>query len=104
MNNDLDIEIYGVDSLASFKIKSKNWPAVLTYFIQEMLKFNILSTDKCYANYRHDKKALSVYKKACEHVFKKISHFEKKGNLIDQLEGPIKEMGFNRLTDPYNEK
>ena len=69
MNNDLDIEIYGVDSLASFKIKSKNWPAVLTYFIQEMLKFNILITDKCYANYRHDKKALSVYKKSVRTCF-----------------------------------
>ncbi len=102
--NDLEIETYGIDSLAGFKIKSKNWPAVLTYFIQEMLEFNILSTDKCYANFRHDKKALSLYKKACEHVFKKISFYEKKGNLIKQLRGPIKEMGFNRLTDPYNDK
>ena len=104
IKNNLEIEVYGVDSLASFKIKSKNWPAVLTFFIQEMLKFNILSTDKCYANYMHNKKALSLYKKACNHVFKKISFYEKKEILIDQLRGPIKEMGFNRLTDPYNEK
>ena len=36
-------------------------------------------------------------------VFNKISQIEKKGNMLDKLEGPIKEMGFNRLTDSYNE-
>ena len=41
--NDLDIEIFGIDPLASFKINCPNWPAVITFFIQEMLKFNILS-------------------------------------------------------------
>ena len=101
--NNLDIEIYGIDPLASFKIKSENWPAVLTYFIQEMLEFKILSTNQCYANYSHDKKSLNIYKKACNQVFKKISYHEKEGTLTQQLRGPIKEMGFNRLTDPYNE-
>jgi len=99
----LNIEISGIDPLASFKIKSKNWPAVLTFFIQEMLKYNILTTDKCYASYKHDKKSLSIYKKACFKVFKKISYLEKKDNILEKLNGPIKEMGFNRLTDPYNE-
>ena len=97
--NNLDIEISGIDPLASFKIKCDNWPATLTYFIQEMLKLNILTTDKCYANYKHDKKALEIYKKACFKVFKKISIMHKTGKILDNLEGPIKEMGFNRLTN-----
>jgi len=96
--NNLEIEIFGIDPLASFKIKCENWPAVLTYFIQEMLKFNILTTDKCYANYRHDKKALKIYEKACFKVFKKISNIQKYGRILDELDGPPKEMGFNRLT------
>ena len=75
--NNLDIEISGIDPLASFKIKSKNWPALLTYFIQEMLKYNILASDRCYANYAHDKKSLNIYKKACEKVFKNIADLEK---------------------------
>jgi glutamate-1-semialdehyde aminotransferase len=102
--NNLDIEISGIDPLASFKIKSKNWPALLTYFIQEMLKFNILTTDKCYASYKHDQGAINIYKKACYKVFKKISKIEKMGNILDKLEGPVKEMGFNRLTDFYNDR
>lgn len=96
--NNLKIEIFGIDPLASFKIKCENWPAVLTYFIQEMLKLKILTTDKCYANYKHDKKALKIYEKACFKVFKKISNIQKKGRILDELEGPPKEMGFNRLT------
>ncbi len=97
--NNLEIEIFGIDPLASFKIKSKNWPAVLTYFIQEMLKLKILTTDKCYANYKHDDKALKIYEKACFKVFKKISKIiNNRGEILDELEGPPKEMGFNRLT------
>jgi glutamate-1-semialdehyde aminotransferase len=96
--NNLDIEISGIDPLASFKIKCENWPATITYFIQEMLKYNILTTDKCYANYKHDNAALKIYEKACFKVFKKISNIQKNGKILEKLEGPIKEMGFNRLT------
>lgn len=97
--NNLEIEIFGIDPLASFKIKSNNWPAVLTYFIQEMLKLKILTTDKCYANYKHDNKALRIYEKACFKVFKKISKIiNSEGEILNELEGPPKEMGFNRLT------
>ena len=96
--NNLDIEISGIDPLASFKIKCENWPATITYFIQEMLKYNILTTDKCYANYKHNNAALKIYEKACFKVFKKISNIQKNGKILEKLEGPIKEMGFNRLT------
>ena len=97
--NNLEIDIFGIDPLASFKIKSNNWPAVLTYFIQEMLKLKILTTDKCYANYKHDDKALKIYEKACFKVFRKISKIiNSDGEILDKLEGPPKEMGFNRLT------
>ena len=61
----LDIEINGIDPLPTFKLKVKNWPATLTYFIQEMLKKNFLATDKCYANYKHDNILITKYEKAC---------------------------------------
>ena len=101
-SNKLEIEINGIDPLASFKIKSNNWPAILTYFIQEMLKLKILAADKCYANYKHDERALKIYENACNKIFEKISQIEKKGNILSELDGPIKEMGFNRLTDIRN--
>lgn len=96
--NNLEIEIYGINPLASFKLKTKNWPETLTFFNQEMLKLNILASDRCYANLKHDKKSLNIYKKACEDIFKKISFLEKENRLKSSLEGPVKQMGFHRLT------
>ena len=96
--NNLKIEVSGIDPLASFKIITDNWPATLTYFIQEMLKLKILANDKCYANYKHNKKSLKIYENACNIVFNKISTIHKSGDILKELDGPVKEMGFNRLT------
>ena len=98
-NNNLDIDIKGINPLASFKLITKNWPATLTFYIQEMLKYNILASDRCYANFKHDNKSLQIYKSACEKVFEKIAKLEKKGRIENSLDGPIKQMGFNRHTD-----
>ncbi len=96
--HDLEIEINGINPLATFKLNAKNWPATITYFNQEMLKYGILASDRCYANLKHDVKSISIYKKACNDIFEKISYLEKKGILEKKLEGPIKQMGFKRLT------
>ncbi len=96
--NNLDITIQGINPLATFKLNTKDWPTTITYFNQEMLKKNILASDRCYANLMHDQKSLNLYKKACDAVFKKIAFYEKKGKIKNMLEGPIKQMGFKRLT------
>ena len=98
--NNLDIEIKGIDTLASFKIKEKNWPAILTYFIQEMLlKHNIIANSQCYPNYMHTDKLINKYDKAVSDVFSKIALLNSQGKLEKNLQGPIKQMGFNRLTE-----
>ena len=95
----MNIEIKG-DALASFKIREKNWPAIITYFIQEMLiKHNIIANSQCYANYMHTPKLLKKYDKAVSDVFYKISKLNQEGKLEKNLLGPIKQMGFNRLTE-----
>ena len=99
-NEELRLEISGINPLSSFKIingKKNDWPIIITYFIQEMLKENILASDRCYSNYRQTEEALGKYEKACKKVFGKISYHLKKRNLSQQLEGPIKQMGFKRL-------
>jgi glutamate-1-semialdehyde 2,1-aminomutase len=96
---DLNIDIFGIDSLATFKLNVDNWPATITYFIQEMLKKGILASDKCYSNYMHTPRLILRYKKACFEVFSNISKLNKSGNLEKKLEGPIKQMSFSRLTD-----
>ena len=99
-NKNLRLEISGIEPLSSFKIStqhSDDWPIIITYFIQEMLKEGILASDRCYSNYFQTERALKKYEKACKKIFKKISYFLKKRNLKKQLNGPIKQMGFKRL-------
>ena len=60
--NDLEISIQGINPLATFKLKTKDWPTTITYFNQEMLKKKILASDRCYANLMHDTKSLNIYK------------------------------------------
>lgn len=98
-NANLEIEINGIDPLASFKINIPEWDFGITYFIQEMLKKKFLASDKCYSNYKHSDKSLEKYKKACNEIFGKISYLQKSRKLKDSLEGPVKQMGFKRLTN-----
>ena len=95
----LNVEINGIDPLPTFKLIVKDWPATLTYFIQEMLKNKFLATDKCYANYKHDDNLIKKYEKACLKVFQKIYKLNKSNTIKKNLEGPIKLMGFKRLTN-----
>ena len=96
----LEVEIKGIDPLASFKLKIENWDVALTYFIQEMLKMNILANDRCYANYMHSNKYIKKYEEACFKVFKKISLLHKNKKLSKKcLDGPVKQMDFQRLTN-----
>ena len=64
-----------------------------------MLKKNILASDRCYANLMHNDKSIRIYKKACMETFKKISVLEKTDNIKKYLKGPVKQMGFKRLTN-----
>jgi len=97
----LKINTSGILPLSSFKIETQNkndWPVVITYFIQEMLKRKILASDRCYSNYCQSDELLNIYKKACRDIFKNISLNLSKGTLEEKLDGPVKQMGFKRLS------
>ena len=63
-----------------------------------MLKHGILASDRCYSNICQNDKNLKKYEIACHEVFNKISKYIKNDELIKKLDGPIKQMGFKRLT------
>ena len=97
-NAGLKIDIKGILPLLTFKIHNKLWPEIITYFIQEMLKRGILASDRCYSNFCHNEKELKLYKEACNEIFYNISKHLLEGNLKEKLDGPVKQMGFKRLT------
>ena len=97
-NADIEIIVNGIDPLPTFKLNVKDWPATLTFFIQEMLKRGFLASDKCYANLKHTSKLIKLYEKNVNEVFKLIKKLEDKNLIKKNLDGPIKTMGFKRLT------
>ena len=64
-----------------------------------LIKHNIIANSQCYANYMHTDRLLKKYNNAVSDVFSRISKLNSKGKLEKNLLGPIKQMGFNRLTE-----
>ena len=97
-NAGLGITVNGIDPLPTFKLHVKDWPATLTFFIQEMLKRGFLATDKCYANFKHTSSLIKLYEKNVQDVFLLIKVLDDKNLIKKKLEGPVKTMNFKRLT------
>lgn len=94
----LKISVTGIPPLASFSLDYANKPALLTLFTQKMLDRKILASDRFYANFRHEEKHLKQYFKAVHEVFHILAGALQKGDVEAHLRGPVKHMGFKRLT------
>ncbi len=95
--NNIKIETFGLDSLATFSIKSKNSLKYKTYITQEMLKHNILASNSVYLSIKHTDQILSKYFNTLSKIFKTIGECEQGRNIDDLLETPISESTFRRL-------
>lgn len=96
-SNKIDIDIYGINALAAFKVNSKNWLKYKTFITQEMLKKGILAANSCYLCIKHNNEILENYYHNLDIIFKKINNFEN-GESIDKfLEGPVCHDNFKRL-------
>ena len=90
----LKIKIFGIPSLAKFEIKSKNWPKIKLFIINEFLKRNFLATNLFYPSVAHKSTIIKKYEIILDGIFKKIK--ENKTNFDEiKFKDPIKE--FNRL-------
>ena len=77
----IDISIYGADSIPKFKFNSKNHLYYKTYLTQEFLKVRILANTTIYISIEHTDIILKKYLLILEKIFKKINFFNK--NNID---------------------
>ncbi len=96
-SNNLDINFSGLPSLLSFKLVVPDWPAVLTYYIQEMLERGFLASDRVYANLAHTDDKLHLFSVSCADIFKNISRLVELGEIHKHLKGPVKQMGIARV-------
>ncbi len=95
-DNNIDIEIYGIDSMPSFKFKYDFSERAITYFTQEMLSLGFLATSSFALSYAHNDKIISNYMIACDKTFKKLSFF-----INSKVKIPLKsnerDLNFKRL-------
>ena len=95
----LPIKIYGLDSIPSFKILSKNSAKYKTFITQEMLKKNILATNTIYISIAHKSEYLNKYTKILDKIFLKIKYCEENRLSINKiLKSKVSTSDFNRLT------
>ena len=96
--NNLELRVYGLDSMPSFEIKSDNFLKYKTFITQEMLKKNILATNSIYISTKHNSNNLKKYFKNLDYIFKKINLFEKNKLNVDVfLNTRISQSNFKRL-------
>ncbi len=93
----LKIRCFGIPSIKSFEIKSKNWLKYKTLISQEMLKKGFLAGNTIYACIDHNDKILKKYLNCLDQVFKIISKCEKNGQIDMFLETSVCQTGFKRL-------
>ena len=93
--NNVDIEIFGKDSIPQFKFKNFN-QIYKTYFTQEMLKRNILASNTVYVSIAHKQNILNEYFKYLDLIFKNISKNNLK-KIKSSIKGEIAHTEINRL-------
>ena len=95
--NNLTIQTLGLDSLATFTIKSKNSQKYKTFITQEMLKKKILATNSIYLSIKHTDQVLKKYFENLKKIFATIGECEEGRNIDELLENPISKNTFRRL-------
>jgi len=95
--SDLPIIISGIPQLTSFKLDVDNWPAVLTLYTQKMLELGFLSSDRCYANFAHTDVYIEEFMSAVDEVFISLKIAIDNHQVHNELKGPVKITGFNKV-------
>ena len=94
----INLNISGLDPLATFYINSPKWLEYKTFITQEMLSNNFLASNVVYMSTKHNDKVLNKYENILFDIFNDISLFEKeRKDIKDCLKGPICHSGFKRL-------
>lgn len=94
----LNIEIFGLDALATYTFKHKNALAYKTLITQEMLKRGFLASTNFYPSTAHTETIINKYLHELDDVYNTISKIENgRSNLEDVIEHPLCHSGFKRL-------
>ena len=97
-NQNLKMNIGGLDALPTFSMDSTNWLKYKTFITQEMLKINILASNTIYVSTSHNINNLKIYFDHLESLCSQICEFEQgKKNIDNYLETNVCQSTFSRL-------
>lgn len=94
----MNLKISGLASLATFQFKAEDPAPIMTLHVQNMLKQGFLASNQFYATNAHTVEDVNKYIEAFDKSMAVISAAVSDGVVLEYLEGPIKHMGFARLT------
>jgi glutamate-1-semialdehyde 2,1-aminomutase len=94
----LRIHISGIAPLSHLEFDGDQDGALMTCFIQEMLRRGFLAGPATYATYAHTPELVADYYAACGEVFGLLAAATASGDVLALLEGPVRHRGFSRLT------
>ena len=97
-NNNLKINISGLDACPSYTINSKKWQGYKTLITQELLKERVLGANTTYTSICHNDDIIKNYENKLNKIFYLIKKIETSGESVEKyLEGPTSHSGFRRL-------
>lgn len=95
----LEIEITGLDALATFRFKDERHNLMKTVITQEMLKAGFLAGTSLYTSTKHEQRDIDDYSEALEKVFYLIATARDNNNLEALLQRQEAHRTFERLAN-----
>ena len=77
-NNNIEINVYGLDSMPSFSLLNRNNSILKQYLTSQMLKHKILANFSIYLSTTHSDKDLDRYFNATNEIFEKFRKYDDK--------------------------
>ncbi len=95
--NNINLDVWGIDALPGFTIKSEYSLEYKTFISQELLKENILASNSIYVSTAHSDDLIDLYIEKLGNIFSKIKECEDGADIQKLLEGPVCQVGFKRI-------
>jgi glutamate-1-semialdehyde 2,1-aminomutase len=93
----LPLEVSGIPPLSHFHFDHADDLALTTLFTQEMLARAYLAGSSFYASFAHEPAHVDGYLDATSEVFGLVAAAIERGNVAEQLHGPVRHSSFQRL-------
>jgi len=93
----LKIHVYGIYPMSHFGFDGPDAQAMMTFYVQEMLKLGFLTSNRFYANFAQQPEHVEQLGVAIHSVFQNISILSRQGPMAVHLVGGVSRPGFHRL-------